>query len=156
MNEIKINLNESIKVKLTDLGKEIYYHRFDDLNKLNGKEILTPNFPKVDKDGYTTFQLWDFMQMYGRYIGMTKPNVIKPLEIIYSTNEAEYVTENGMKEPTEKQIKYAEYLSKRVCEELPKEYTKKAYSDFISKWKPVVKHEDDVMNEPDEWQMQYS
>ena len=57
--------------------------------------------------------------------------------------------------PTEKQIEYAGYLAKRMCVDLPKEFTKQAYSDFISKWKPIVKHEDDGMNEPDAWQMQY-
>lgn len=57
--------------------------------------------------------------------------------------------------PTEKQIAYAEYLAKRMCQELPKEYTKKAYSDFIGKWKPKVKLEDDGMNEPDAWQLAY-
>ena len=57
--------------------------------------------------------------------------------------------------PTEKQIKYSKYLAQRMGVELPKENTKQAYSDFISKWKPVVKHEDDEMNEDDVWQMQY-
>ncbi len=57
--------------------------------------------------------------------------------------------------PTKKQIEYARYLAQRMCQNLPKEYTKQAYSDFISKWKPVVQHEDMAMNEPDEWQMQY-
>ena len=58
--------------------------------------------------------------------------------------------------PTDKQIDYAKYLTKRMCVDLPSEYTKEAYSEFISKWKPVVKHEDDAMNEPDAWQLQYS
>lgn len=58
-------------------------------------------------------------------------------------------------EPTEKQIEYAKYLAKRMCQELPSEFTKKAYSEFISKWKPVVKEEDDAMNEPNEWQLKY-
>lgn len=62
---------------------------------------------------------------------------------------------NVMNRPTERQMEYAEYLSKRMCVDLPKEYTKQAYSDFISKWKPIVKHEDDSMNEPNGWQMQY-
>ena len=57
--------------------------------------------------------------------------------------------------PTEKQIKYAEYLAQRMCQELPKEFTKQAYSEFISKWEPIVQHEDTGMNEPDAWQMQY-
>ena len=56
---------------------------------------------------------------------------------------------------TEKQVEYAKYLAQRMGVELPKENTKQSYSDFISKWKPVVKHEDDAMNEPNAWQMQY-
>jgi len=64
--------------------------------------------------------------------------------------------EEGMSDaPTQKQEEYAKYLAKRVCEDLPKEYTKTAYSDFISRWKPVVKAEDDAMNEPSAWQLQY-
>ena len=57
--------------------------------------------------------------------------------------------------PTEKQVEYAKYLAQRMGVELPKENTKQTYSDFISKWKLVVKHEDDAMNEPNAWQMQY-
>ncbi len=57
--------------------------------------------------------------------------------------------------PTEKQIEYSKYLAQRMCQELPKEFTKQAYSDFIAKWKPIVQHEDMRMNEPDDWQMQY-
>lgn len=57
--------------------------------------------------------------------------------------------------PTEKQVEYAKYLAQRMGVELPKENTKQSYSDFISKWKSVVKHEDDAMNEPNAWQMQY-
>ena len=36
----------------------------------------------VDKDGYTEFMLWQFIQLYGNHIGMGAPNVIEPLEII--------------------------------------------------------------------------
>lgn len=57
--------------------------------------------------------------------------------------------------PTEKQIEYAKYLAKRMNTKLPSEFTKEAYSDFISKWKPIVKKEDDSMNEPNEWQLRY-
>ena len=60
-----------------------------------------------------------------------------------------------MNEPTQKQVKYANYLAKRMCQDLPSEYTKEAYSEFISKWKSAVKAEDDGMNEPSAWQMQY-
>lgn len=87
-NYVRINLNNTIKVKLTDLGKEIYYHQFDDCIRAGAK--ITPHFPNVDDDGYTDFQLWQFIELYGTHIGVTKPNVIEPIEIIaveYSSND---------------------------------------------------------------------
>lgn len=80
---IKINLNETIKVKLTPLGAEIYYKQFDELNKQYSREICKPQMPQIDKDGYTEFQLWNFIELYGQHIGMCKPNVIEPLDIVY-------------------------------------------------------------------------
>lgn len=80
---IRINLNEPIKVKLTDWGKEIYYHQYDRANQIAGREICKPEFPKEDENGYTEFQLWCFMELYGEHMGMTLPNVIEPLEIVY-------------------------------------------------------------------------
>ena len=80
---IRINLNESVKVKLTDWGKEIYYHQYDRTNQIAGREICKPEFPKEDENGYTEFQLWCFIELYGIHIGMTLPNVIEPLEIAY-------------------------------------------------------------------------
>ena len=47
-----------------------------------------------------------------------------------------------MTAPTEKQIEYARYLAQRMSQDLPKDFTKQAYSDFISKWKPAVMAED--------------
>ena len=79
----KINLNETIKVKLTPLGAEIYYKQFDELNKQYEREICKPQMPQIDKDGYTEFQLWHFIELYGHHIGMCKPNVIEPLDIVY-------------------------------------------------------------------------
>lgn len=79
-----LNLNETIKVKLTDLGKEIYYHQHDQLDEyLRGRGFkgLERHFPAVDKDGYTSFQLWSFIELYGPHMGMEKPNVIEPLNI---------------------------------------------------------------------------
>ena len=83
LEPIRINLNEPIKVKLTDWGKEIYYHQYDRTNQIAGREICKPKFPKEDENGYTEFQLWRFIELYGEHMGMTLPNVIEPLEIVY-------------------------------------------------------------------------
>ena len=85
----KINLNETIKVKLTPYRAEIYYKQFDDLNKQYGREICKPLMPRIDKYGYTEFQLWHFIELYGQHIGMCKPNVIEPLDIVYCKHNRE-------------------------------------------------------------------
>ena len=87
--EVRINLNENVKVHLTLLGKDIYYHQFDELNQELGRIICKPSFPKEDADRLTEFQLWAFIELYGDYIGMGKPNVISPLEIIYKLPKEE-------------------------------------------------------------------
>lgn len=81
MSEIRINLNESVRFKLTERGKEIYRHRFDGICPKYNTEA------KVDDDGYTTMHLWEFMNEFGQYMSMGLPEVVKPLEIIYSYKE---------------------------------------------------------------------
>lgn len=64
----RFNVNRDIRVRLTDLG----YQRLADLhNEYIGK---IPKWEerdaiyykkKADKDGYTTFQMWTFMECYG-------------------------------------------------------------------------------------------
>lgn len=81
-NVIKINLNDMIKVKLTNFGKTIYRHQCEEINAVTGSKICKIEYPTEDEDGYAEFQLWDFMQLYGRYMSMGSPNVIEPLEII--------------------------------------------------------------------------
>lgn len=83
MIDVRLNLNDNIKVKLTEHGKDIYYHQYDRTNAFCGRELCKPSYPKVDEDGYTTFQLWCFMELYGVHIGMTLPNVIEPLDIVF-------------------------------------------------------------------------
>lgn len=87
--DLGINLNDKIKVKLTDLGKDIFYHRYDWILERNPKSraYIKPHYPKVNEEGYTTFLLWEFMQLYGKHIGMAAPNVILPLEIIKCEDE---------------------------------------------------------------------
>lgn len=66
-----ININDKVKVKLTELGKHIYLHQFDGLNEQitrNGGKPIVPNLPKTDADGYTTFQLWNLMEIYGPHM----------------------------------------------------------------------------------------
>ena len=88
---IRIKGNELIKVKLTDYGKYIYYHRFDKFNKIAesyDEELRKPSYPEEDEDGYSVFQLWEFMGIYGSHIHMDRQNVIYPFEIVYEKGKS--------------------------------------------------------------------
>lgn len=71
---IKFNLNDHIKVRLNDKG----YQHMADINNSYADEF--PNtFERrdadyyramADKDGYTTFQAWSFIQDFGETISI--------------------------------------------------------------------------------------
>ena len=64
---MKFNVNHDVKVKLTPKGINILKRRHEELCRLIDKE---PDFkePKVDEDGYVTFQMWNLMHCFGHEI----------------------------------------------------------------------------------------
>ena len=77
------NLNDRIKVKLTGVGVKVHFDHFNAVNKISRKEIIKPEhcMPKIDEHGYTEYQLWDFMNIFGEHMHMGAPNVIDPIEL---------------------------------------------------------------------------
>lgn len=65
------NINDYVKVKLTERGKYIYSHYYDDLNALiikNGGKHLEPVEIQYDEEGYTEFQMWHLMKIFGKHL----------------------------------------------------------------------------------------
>ena len=90
----KLNLNHCVRVKFTDHGKDIYYHQYDDLiavMKAGGVKPITPSYPPVDKDGYSTMQLWGFINLFGSHITIGAPNVIEDLYIYIDERDLDEV-----------------------------------------------------------------
>lgn len=58
---MNINLNEYLKVKLTDKGKEIYRKYYN----INDDCAITLD---TDEEGYCKFQLGNFMQIFGEHL----------------------------------------------------------------------------------------
>ena len=56
-----VNLNEYIKVKLTDKGKEIYRNYYNDID-----DECVPSL-YVDEEGFCKFQLWHFIRIFGEH-----------------------------------------------------------------------------------------
>ena len=64
------NINSRVKVKLNKQGHDIYYHQYDDLNRAHGNIVLTPEYAKTDEFGYSCFQMWDLMRLFGSHIDL--------------------------------------------------------------------------------------
>lgn len=67
MNFEKWNLNYHIKVKLNRYGREIHRKYFDDLDRKLGLGINN-NGAKTDEFGYTEYQCWQLMKIFGPYM----------------------------------------------------------------------------------------
>lgn len=64
---MKFNINDNIKVKLTNAGVEELKRQHDEL-KLSFPKIGDFNAPKTDKDGYSTWQMHCIMQQLGHML----------------------------------------------------------------------------------------
>lgn len=67
----KFNLNENIKVKLNDKGIQHYVNWYNS-NMLLDKWKIDYKYVKdsIGEDGYRTFQMWHFMEVYGSELDM--------------------------------------------------------------------------------------
>lgn len=80
----KLNLNSTIGFRLNDRGKDIYYHKYDELNEYivsRGGEPIERRYPDVDENCISWFQLWQFMDIFGNHTGLGKPEFWKELSI---------------------------------------------------------------------------
>lgn len=57
----EINLNDMVKVKLTEYGKEIYRKYFEDVQKYLSCKIE----PEIDEKGFTTLQIHELANIFG-------------------------------------------------------------------------------------------
>ena len=62
-----ISINRTVRVKLTDYGREIH-HRQWQCQALMPHLSYTP--PNEDEDGWSEWQLWDLMSTFGPYVGL--------------------------------------------------------------------------------------
>ena len=62
------NINNTVKVKLTELGKQVLEKDHNEFWSSHGNLNEHPyEPPKEDKDGYAEFQLWSLMYQLGKY-----------------------------------------------------------------------------------------
>lgn len=67
---MKFNINETVRVKLTDFGRATLIQKAENLEKMYGFRIRKHPYPKEDADGYSTWQMWKLMEDLGQYVGL--------------------------------------------------------------------------------------
>jgi hypothetical protein len=69
----KVNINEYVKVKLTDKGIKILRDQYEELNQMiqtNGGKDLGDFRLNVDEEGYTKMQMHEFMTTFAPHMHM--------------------------------------------------------------------------------------
>lgn len=68
---MKFNINNYVKVKLTDFGREIHS---DWWNSLDSSWMRPYRSPTEDAEGYSVWQLWHLMEIFGEHIHLGGKN----------------------------------------------------------------------------------
>lgn len=78
-----MNINDKIKVKLTEHGRSILEKDVTDtLGRLKGFNISDYSPYHTDDEGYTEFRLWDFMRIFGSHFWNGCPQILEHNEIV--------------------------------------------------------------------------
>lgn len=89
---MKVNLNDIVKVRLTDKGVRVLKIRHQELNDFlmarGGNELSKFNL-SLDDEGYYTTQLWTLLKDFKGYFEMTAPMVFKDNDLIFKEDSNE-------------------------------------------------------------------
>lgn len=91
-----LNINDTIKVKLNEVGLAIYADRAKETNKKfeeNNIKYRCPIFPKRDDKGFVEFQLWDLMNLYGKHLELALTPPFENNKIYFDDNLEEVINE---------------------------------------------------------------
>ena len=73
----QLNVNSTVKVRLTNYGKAVLEEQHNELWSSLGVRNQFPYIPKKeDENGFVEFQLWELMEKLGSYEGICKEPVI--------------------------------------------------------------------------------
>ena len=86
-NMVIINLNDFVRFKLTDRGREIFEHHLDDALKYLPDVDRGKLEQATDFNGYKKMQLHRFMNIFGPYLMNGAPVPVENVEIIYDIPE---------------------------------------------------------------------
>lgn len=72
MKEIEFNINDNVKIKLTQKGIDYYLSSYDFLPKLRLKTVKENFYKRIDKEGFVEMQFHQVMEYFGQF-GFSMP-----------------------------------------------------------------------------------
>lgn len=81
---VQININDIVRVKLTDLGRCIHAMEHDLFWAKTGREPPAYVPPKEDAEGWSEWQLWRVMELFGPHLGFGSKT---PFETVIHVHE---------------------------------------------------------------------
>lgn len=82
MSRIRVNVNDVIRVKLTEFGRLKFEEELRIEAAASHYPELQPTYP-TDEEGYTRMRLWEFMKYFGKYYGCGVPAATENCQIIF-------------------------------------------------------------------------
>jgi len=80
---VKTNLNLYIKVKLNDYGKKIHRDYWEDICS----DTHIPYYLEIDEEGYSEFQIHDFMNTFGEHAHTGAKPFLETYDILIERSE---------------------------------------------------------------------
>lgn len=74
---IKFNMNDIVRVKLTDYGRRLHRLQFEHLFSNYQHLKHAYHNPPEDANGWSKWQLWNLMSTFGKHIYMGGENVFE-------------------------------------------------------------------------------
>ena len=74
MKDVKLNLNYTVKVKLTDMGIEYYVRNHNETIPFQWHISFQEYKSRADANGYHSYQMHDFMDSFGK-LGLSVSNM---------------------------------------------------------------------------------
>lgn len=80
---VEVNLNQTVKVKLTSHGigilRDFHNEKQDKIHFINHSYEKLPFKLRLDDEGYYTTQMWTLMQTFGNHVGLGRRS---PFDIV--------------------------------------------------------------------------
>lgn len=91
---INLFLDDIVKVKLTDHGRAVHFNNFISVQQHPDHRVpYTP--PAVDAEGYSTFQIGHWMEIFGRHVNSSSTKIcFEKNQIFAHENSASIREEN--------------------------------------------------------------